>query len=103
MNNTLSLLTICRKAGKLELGMDPVKDACRNQKAKCVLVSTDISSKSLKEIKFVCKQENVKIFELDATMDEIWASLGKKVVIVGICDTGFSKKLSTMLSPVKQE
>jgi len=103
MNKSLSLLTMCRKAGKIELGMDPVKDACRNFKVKCVLVSTDISSKSLKEVMFFCSQAHIEVYELDANTEEIWASLGKKVVVLGVCDKGFKKKLSTMLKPVIQE
>ena len=103
MNKSLSLLTMCRKAGKLVLGMDPVKDACRNFTAKGVLVSADISPKSLKEALFVSSQVHIPVYELDANMEEIWASLGKKVVVLGVCDLGFKKKLSTMLKPVIQE
>ncbi len=103
MNKALNLLSICRRAGLLELGMDPVKDACRNFKAKCVLVTTDISPKSLKEIKFVCSQEDIEILKLDATMDDCWALIGKKVGILGVCDAGFKKKLDTMLSPLEKE
>lgn len=103
MNKALNLLSICRRAGMLELGMDPVKDACRNQKAKGVLVSSDISAKSLKEIKFVCCQEGIVIFQLDATMEDCWAALGKKVAILGVCDRGFMKKLSTMLEEIENK
>jgi len=103
MNKTLSLLTICRKAGKLELGMDPVKDVCNSRKACCVLVAKDISLKSLKEIKYVCKREDIKIFTLDATIDDVWGCLGKRAGILGVVDKGFAKKLSTMLEPVINE
>lgn len=100
MNSALSLLTICRKAGKLELGMDPVKDACNSMKAKCVLVSKDISPKSLKEIKYVCSCTNTPILSLDCLTEEVWAALGRKSVVLAVCDTGFYKKLSQMLEPV---
>ena len=103
MNKSLSLLTICRKAGKLEIGMDSVKEVCRNRSACCVVVATDISPKSLKEISFVCKQESVEILNLDASMDEIWGSLGKKAGILAVCDSGFAKKLRVILTPVKNE
>lgn len=100
MNKTLNLLSMCRRAGFLELGMDPSKDACRNFTAKCILVAPDLSPKSLKEIKFVCTQQKIVIFALDATMDEIWASIGKKVGVLAVCDKGFKKKLSTMLTVI---
>ena len=100
MNKALSLLTICRKAGKLEIGMDPVKDACNSYKAKCVLVSLDISPKSLKEVKFVCSDKNIPIFQLDSGTEDVWAALGRKSVVLGVCDKGFAKKLSQMLEAV---
>lgn len=101
MNKTLSLLTICRKAGKLEMGMDPVKDACNSFKAKCVLVTTDISPKSLKEIKYVCHDKNIPIYQLDVNTEETWSALGRKCVVLAVCDKGFEKKLSQMLEPVE--
>lgn len=103
MNNALNLLSICRKAGKLELGMDPVKDVCRNHKARCVLVSNDISPKSLKEIAFVCSEERIPVLNLDTEMDEIWGALGKRAGILGVCDAGFSKKLMQMLQPLPKD
>ena len=37
MNNKIGLVTMCRKAGKLVMGMDMVKDACNTGKACAVL------------------------------------------------------------------
>ena len=90
-NNKMGLITMCRKAGKLEMGMDMVKDACRNGYAKGVFAATDFSSKSLKEIKYVCYNENVPLYSLGLTMDEIWRELGKKVGVMAITDNGFYK------------
>lgn len=103
MNRTLNLLTICRKAGKLVLGMDAVKDSCRNKEAKCVLVAVDVSEKSKKEILYVTERENIKALELDATIDDVWACLGRKAGIISVIDSGFSKKLLTMLKPLIKE
>ena len=99
MNNTFSLLSICRRAGKLAMGMDSVKEACADKTICCVLVSSDLSEKSLKEVRFICEKSNVKIFCLDEAMNEIWAALGKKSGILGVCDKGFSKKLEAFLKP----
>lgn len=89
--NKMGLITMCRKAGKLQMGMDMVKDSCRSGNAKGVFVATDFSKKSLKEIKFVCFNENVPIYNLNLTMDEIWLELGKKVGVIAISDSGFFK------------
>lgn len=100
MNKTLGLLSICRKAGKLTLGMDPVKDSMRNGSALCVLVAQDTSEKSRKEILFFAQQDEVPVYSLDATIEDVWASLGRKAGIISVSDSGFTKKLKTMLEPL---
>ena len=90
-NNKMGPITMCRKAGKLQMGMDMVKDSCREKNAKGVFVATDFSKKSLKEIKFVCFNENVPLYNLNMSMDEIWADLGKRVGVISISDKGFCK------------
>ena len=85
MTEIMGLLTIARKASKLALGMDMTKDACKSGAAKCVLVASDLSQKSLKEIKFFCEQ------------------LGKKVGIIAVLDSGFYKKARTLLNEIKAD
>ena len=43
-------LSMARKAGKLVLGMDEVKNACKGRRACGVIVARDLSPKSLKEL-----------------------------------------------------
>ena len=42
MNNKIGLVTMCRKAGKLVMGMDMVKDACNTGKACAVFAATGL-------------------------------------------------------------
>jgi len=42
----ISLLTICRKSGRIEMGLDSVKEAIHTEKAKTVLVASDFSPKT---------------------------------------------------------
>ena len=76
MNNKIGLVTMCRKAGKLVMGMDMVKDACNTGKACAVFAATDFSPKSLKEIKFNCYKNGIKLYSLGMTMDDIHFGLG---------------------------
>ena len=78
MNNKIGLVTMCRKAGKLVMGMDMVKDACNTGKACAVFAATDFSPKSLKEIKFNCYKNGIKLYSLGMTMDDIHFGLGKR-------------------------
>ena len=100
MNNKMGLITMCRKAGKLVMGMDMVKDACNTGTAKAVFASTDFSTKSLKEVKFFCEKTNKKLFSLDYTMDEMGFCIGKRAGVIAVTDSGFAKSISKGLEQI---
>ncbi len=92
---------MCRRAGKLVLGMDEVKHACKGGRAFGVLVASDISQKSFKEIKYVCTMEGVKLFDAGMTMDEIGSCLGKCFGILAVTDSGFMKSMAKKLIEIE--
>ncbi|WP_295207397.1 ribosomal L7Ae/L30e/S12e/Gadd45 family protein [Ruminococcus sp.] len=100
-NNKMGLVTMCRKAGKLVVGMDMVKDACNTGKACGVFVASDFSAKSLKEVKFACYKNEVKLYSLGITMDEIHYDLGKRTGVIAICDGGFAKACAKGLEQIE--
>ncbi len=101
MKNKIGLLTMCKKAGRLVTGMDMAKDACRNGTAFAVFTASDLSEKSLKEIKFHCGRDGVPIYAAGMTMDEIGTALGKRSGIIAVTDKGFAKGLAKGLTPAE--
>lgn len=101
MNKIMGLLTIARRAGKLSLGMDMSKYACRSGISKGICTAVDISPKSLKEIKFLCFRENVPMYSLGMDMESVGNELGKKVGIISINDIGFMKKAKTYMEAIE--
>lgn len=100
MSDISGLLTICRRAGKLVLGMDEVKSACRGKRAFGVIIASDLSAKSFKEIAFVCGEEAVPLYRSDMSMDDIGAALGKVYGIIAVADNGFMKAAAKKLTKV---
>lgn len=100
MNKTkiLNLLTICRKAAKLTMGFDAVKDSVVNEDAEAVLLASDISPKTEKEIRFFADKKNVAVLVIDVSMEEIYNGIGKKVGVLSVCDKGFTKKFTELAS-----
>lgn len=94
------LFSMCRRAGKLCMGMDMVKNACANGEACGVYVASDISPKTLKEAKYICFKNGVKLYALDMTMQQIADSVGKRSGILAVCDKGFNKKASSALCEI---
>lgn len=101
-SDILGLLTICRRAGKLVLGMDEVKSACRAGKAKGVIVADDLSPKSFKEAAFVCEECGVPIYQGGVNMEQIGESLGKVFGVMAIADSGFMKAAAKKLKKAKE-
>ena len=89
------LLTICRKAGRMTMGFDSVKESILTDKAKAVFLASDISAKTEKEVRFFADQKAVPC--IDATIAEIEFSVGRKAGVIGICDEGFAKKLTELI------
>lgn len=89
----ISLLTVCRKAGKLILGFDAVKDAVLGGEADCVLVTRDISPKTLKEAEFYCGKKNIQIIKINCDMDVFISLFRKKTAIMAVNDEGFKNRI----------
>ena len=102
-SNKSGTLTMCRKAGKLVMGMDMVKQSCNEGKARAVFTASDISEKSLKEARFVCAKNDVALYRLDMTMDEIWYGLGKKIGVMAMTDAGFAKSCAKGLEQISAD
>ncbi|MCM1523852.1 MAG: ribosomal L7Ae/L30e/S12e/Gadd45 family protein [Ruminococcus sp.] len=90
------LLTICRKAGKMTMGFDSVKESILSRKACTVILSSDISAKTEKEIRFFAEKSGVRVINASVTMTEIELGTGKKAGVIGICGEGFAKRLTEL-------
>ncbi|MBQ5398532.1 MAG: ribosomal L7Ae/L30e/S12e/Gadd45 family protein [Ruminococcus sp.] len=94
----LSLLGLCRRAGKLTLGFDLIVEAVENGDAALVLTARDISKNTEKKLLSVCERNAVKISALNRSKDELSFSLGKLTAAAAVCDAGFAEKLSELLN-----
>lgn len=81
MSKIYSMLGIARKGGKLSIGFDAACIEIRNNKSKLVLISTDASEKTKKNIQYECNRYGVNFIEF-GDKELIGKYLGKKVVSV---------------------
>lgn len=92
----LSRLGFARKAGKVVFGFQKSKEACQNGKAKLVVVASDVSAKSEKEIRFFAG-DKVSVINLNSTMEELSAALGLRAGIVAVTDKGFATAIAEQI------
>jgi ribosomal protein L7Ae-like RNA K-turn-binding protein len=86
----LGALTLARKAGKLTLGFDAVKETLSAGTARIVVITADVSPKTEKEVRFFCTRSGADIIKTVLTMDDIGRALGKKSGVISVTDDGLA-------------
>ena len=89
------LLGLCRRAGKLTIGFDATVAAVKKRTARLVLLSSDVSPKTAKELRFFAEEGGIPVRDLPLTKEACGRALGlqKAVGALGITDAGFAKTL----------
>jgi ribosomal protein L7Ae-like RNA K-turn-binding protein len=93
----LSILGLCRRAGKIILGTDPVTESVCQGKAVLVIMAKDFSNNSKKNILKACADKSVPYYTVERTKDEMGMALGKYCAVVSITDKGFSDKIQEII------
>ena len=102
MNNIINFLSICRKAGNLTYGAAQTQEMMKYGKIKCVLVMSDVSEKTKKEIDFANKDSG-PVLHLENTKDELKQVLKTACGVVGLTDENMAKKIITLAAQTKEE
>ena len=94
-NNRLAgTLSLCRRAGKLSMGFDQVKESVQKGNAQLILLARDLSPKTAQEIRFLAQPKGIHCQEIAYTMDELWYLIGKRIGVAAVTDRGFAAKLT---------
>ena len=95
----LSLLGMCRRAGRLSCGHDAAVGSIRSKSAKLCLLSSDSSQRLRKEIEREAAFEgrDIPVRLLFSTTDEIGWATGLKSAVLTVNDEGFAKTMLGLL------
>ncbi len=88
----LTLLGFASKADKLGYGMDAAVGSIKAKKAHLIVLASDVSDKSRKEISFFAG-EKVPIIVLECDMETLSRAVGKKCGIISLHDKGFAQSI----------
>lgn len=80
------------------MGFDASKEAISGSKAYYIILASDISAKTEKEIRFFAGKSDIPVSKTGITLDEFSLGLGKKTGILTICNKGFADKMSELLT-----
>ena len=83
MDKALNYLSLARKAGRLELGEEPVGAAARAQHARLVLVASDASDHTWRRAKSFVAGTQQECIRVRFTKDELGQSVGRSALAIG--------------------
>ncbi len=90
-NKILSLLGFASKAGKLSYGMNDARTSLQKGNSKLIVVASDVSPKSQKEIRFFSHNKDIKVITLECiSIKTVSDAVGRKCGIISVNDSGFA-------------
>lgn len=106
LNKMLSMLGICRKAGRLAVGSDAAMTAVRSTgsgKAKLLLISSDASARTAKQFTDKCAYYGVSSLRVTADSFSIGHAVGKTAVAVcAVTDSSLASALENLAAGREQ-
>ena len=82
MDKALNYLALARKAGRIELGEEPVGACARARKARLVVVASDATDHTWRRAKSFVAGTNQECIRLGYTKDQLGAAVGRQEVAV---------------------
>lgn len=105
MDKLLGLLGISRRAGHALVGFDAAADSIRKGSAHAVVLASDVSQKTAKEIRFAAQNKPVAVVSVCADMVQIGRALGyqKPIGVVAVDDPGLALAIRKSVESHKEE
>ena len=94
----LHLLGLAKKAGRLEIGEEPVGSACRARQARLLLLAADAAPNTYRRAAHFGQAGNVLWLQLPFTKEELGFILGRSsCAMLALTDAGFAAAVSEKL------
>ena len=96
-NKILTLLGFASKAGKLSYGQAASFEAISKRKTKLLVVASNISAKSQKELKFYAEKNKIPFLILEETgITELSNAVGRSCGAVSVNDDSFADAIKNI-------
>lgn len=92
MDNTVTLLGLALRAGRLEAGEDCARDACKAKACRLMIVAQDAAAGSARRAMFAAEEGNCLCLTVPYTRSELGRAVGKELcAVAAVTDTGFAE------------
>lgn len=99
LDPVLNLIGLANKAGKLEVGEEPVGALCRARQAKLILLAADAAPNTCRRAAHFGQAGNVLFLQLPFTKEDLGWQLGRtSCAMLALADPGFSASIVEKLA-----
>ena len=99
MDNTLSMIGLALRAGRLEVGDEAAGDACRLKHCRLLLVASDAGEGAQRRAMHFAEEGQCLLAELPCSREEMGAALGRKsCAMAAVTDLGLAQAIAGKLA-----
>ena len=104
MEKILSMIGLAHKAGRVEIGEEPVGSAARAKKARIILVAGDAAAGSVRRAMAFAGKGNCLCLVIPTTKEELGRALGRtSCAMAAVTDIGFADAVVKKLAALEPE
>ena len=104
MDDLLRTIGLCKKAGRLEVGEEPVGAACRARDCRLILVAWDAADNSFRRVKHFADAGQCLWVSVPYTKEELGQAVGRTAcAMAAVTDIGFAEAIGQKLAAVDPE
>ena len=104
MDNILHMVGLALRAGRLEVGEEPVGAACRARDCRLILVARDAADNSFRRVKHFADAGQCLWVSVPYTKEELGEAVGRTAcAMAAVTDIGFAEAIGQKLAAVDPE
>ena len=104
MDNILHLLGLAMRAGRLEIGEEPVGAACRARSCRLILVARDAADNSFRRVRHFADAGQCLWVSVPYTKEELGQAVGRTAcAMAAVTDIGFAEAIGQKLAALDPE
>lgn len=104
MDSVLRLIGMAKKAGRLEIGEEPVAAVARAHQARVILLAIDIAENSLRRAQHFAELGNTYALTTPFTKEMLGSAVGRSsCAMLAVCDAGFAAAMLKQMNAVDPE
>ena len=104
MDNILHMVGLAFRAGRLEVGEEPVGAACRARDCRLILIARDAADNTFRRVRHFADAGQCLWISIPYTKEELGSAVGRTAcAMVAVTDVGFAEAIAKKLAAANPE